>query len=58
MSPSKVQAAIKNAENSCKARGANLTNKRKQVLSALLQSDKARSAYEFCLLYTSDAADE
>ena len=46
MSPSKVQAAIKNAENSCKARGANLTNKRKQVLSALLQSDKARSAYE------------
>ncbi len=46
MSPSKVQAAIKNAENSCKARGANLTNKRKQVLYALLQSDKARSAYE------------
>jgi len=46
MSPSKVQAAITNAENSCKARGANLTNKRKQVLSALLQSDKARSAYE------------
>jgi Fur family zinc uptake transcriptional regulator len=46
MSPSKIQVAIKKAENSCKAHGANLTNKRKQVLSALLQSDKARSAYE------------
>ena len=46
MSLSKVQAAIKSAENSCKARGVNLTHKRKQVLSALMQSDKARSAYE------------
>lgn len=46
MSLSKVQAAIKSAENSCKARGVNLTHKRKQVLSALLQSEKARSAYE------------
>ena len=46
MSSSTAQAAIKNAENSCKARGVKLTNKRKQVLSALLQSNKARSAYE------------
>ena len=46
MSVNKVQAAIESAENSCKARGANLTSKRKQVLSALLQSNKARSAYE------------
>lgn len=46
MSVNKLQAAIESAENSCKARGANLTSKRKQVLSALLQSNKARSAYE------------
>ena len=43
---SRVQAAINHAESSCKARGAKLTNKRKQVLSGLLQSNKARSAYE------------
>ena len=43
---SNVQNTINHAENSCKARGAKLTNKRKQVLSGLLQSDKAKSAYE------------
>jgi Fur family transcriptional regulator, zinc uptake regulator len=43
---SRVETVINHAENSCKAHGAKLTNKRKQVLSGLLQSDKAKSAYE------------
>ena len=43
---STVQTVINHAENRCKAQGAKLTNKRKQVLSGLLQSDKAKSAYE------------
>ena len=37
---------IKQAEQHCKAHGVRLTNKRKQVLSGLLESDKALSAYE------------
>ena len=37
---------IERAEQHCKSHGARLTNKRKQVLSGLLQSDKALSAYE------------
>lgn len=43
---SNIQTVINHAEISCKSHGAKLTNKRKQVLSGLLQSDKARSAYE------------
>lgn len=43
---SKVQAIIEHAERHCKEHGARLTNKRKQVLSGLLQSEKALSAYE------------
>jgi|TARA_B110000879_G_scaffold188977_1_gene252069 Fur family zinc uptake transcriptional regulator len=43
---SRIETVINQAENSCKAHGAKLTNKRKQVLSGLLQSDKAKSAYE------------
>jgi Fur family zinc uptake transcriptional regulator len=43
---STIQTVINHAENRCKAQGAKLTNKRKQVLSGLLQSDKAKSAYE------------
>jgi len=43
---SNMQTVINHAEISCKSHGAKLTNKRKQVLSGLLQSDKARSAYE------------
>ena len=43
---SRVQTAIDHAENSCKSRGVKLTNKRRQVLSGLLQSNKAKSAYE------------
>ncbi len=34
------------AEASCSASGARLTDKRKQVLSCLLQSQKAQSAYD------------
>ena len=42
----KVKAVIEHAEHRCKAHGARLTNKRKQVLSGLLASQKALSAYE------------
>jgi len=46
-----VESILSYAENNCKAHGARLTNKRKQVLSGLLKSQKAMSAYElvdFC----------
>ena len=43
---SRVQAILNHAENNCKAHGVKLTNKRKQVLSCLLKSNKALSAYE------------
>lgn len=43
---SKVQTIIKHAEQHCHQHGARLTNKRKQVLSGLLKSNKALSAYE------------
>ena len=42
----KVENIIKHAEQHCKEHGARLTNKRKQVLSGLLKSKKALSAYE------------
>ena len=41
-----VQAIINHGEEHCKEHGARLTHKRKQVLSGLLQSNKALSAYE------------
>lgn len=40
------QSIIDHAEQLCKQRGSRLTKKRKQVLSGLLQSDRALSAYE------------
>ena len=43
---SKVQAIIDRAEQQCKENGTRLTSKRKHILSGLLQSDKALSAYE------------
>lgn len=43
---SQLQTIISHAESNCKAHGTKLTNKRKQVLSGLLQSGKAMSAYE------------
>ena len=46
-----IQQIIDRAEQHCSAHGSRLTNRRKQVLSGLLQSEKALSAYElidFC----------
>lgn len=46
-----VEAIMRHAEQHCKANGSRLTAKRKQVLSGLLKSNKALSAYElvdFC----------
>lgn len=46
-----VDSIIQHAEQHCKAHGTRLTVKRKQVLSGLIQSNKALSAYElidFC----------
>ena len=46
-----VTAILSYAESNCKAHGSRLTKKRKLVLSGLLQSDRAMSAYElvdFC----------
>lgn len=47
----RVQKIIDHAEQHCTAHGSRLTSRRKQVLSGLLQSEKAMSAYElidFC----------
>ena len=41
-----MQSTILAAERQCADNGVRLTTKRKQVLSALLQSEKALSAYE------------
>lgn len=45
-SSSDVEHAIRHAENHCSQQGIRLTRKRKLVLSTLLKSDKALSAYE------------
>jgi len=48
---SKIDNVLDHAEQACKANGARLTDKRKYVLTGLLKSDKALSAYElsdFC----------
>jgi Fur family zinc uptake transcriptional regulator len=42
----KVQTILNHAEQSCTANGTKLTAKRKRVLSGLLQSDRAMSAYD------------
>ena len=41
-----VQKIIDHAESQCRSRGTRLTEKRKAVLSGLLRSNKAQSAYE------------
>lgn len=46
-----TQSVIQHAEQQCIAIGARLTKKRKQILTGLIESDKALSAYElmdFC----------
>jgi len=42
----KVQKIIEHAETQCQSRGARLTDKRKAVLTGLLRSKSALSAYE------------
>jgi len=42
----KLQVILDHAENTCKENGAKLTNKRRQVLAGLVESQKAMSAYE------------
>lgn len=49
-----VQRILDHAERHCQSHGARLTNKRKQVLSGLLQSDKALSAYELLDFYKAE----
>jgi Fur family zinc uptake transcriptional regulator len=41
-----IAHVLAHAEVSCRATGARLTEKRKRILSGLLQSEKAQSAYE------------
>ena len=48
---SNIKAIIQHAEQHCATQGARLTEKRKQILTGLIQSNKALSAYElidFC----------
>lgn len=46
-----VQHIIDHAEKHCSKQGSKLTQKRKQVLSGLLKSNKAVSAYELVDIY-------
>ena len=46
MKNKEAQLALQDAERHCSERGAKFTAKRKRVLEALLNSDKALSAYE------------
>ena len=51
MTMNNVERIIQHAEQQCKSRGARLTVKRKQILTGLVESSKALSAYElidFC----------
>lgn len=43
---SKISQILDRAESSCQSTGAKLTDKRKRVLTGLLQSQKALSAYD------------
>ncbi len=49
-----VESIINHAERQCKSHGARLTDKRKQVLTGLLQSEKALSAYELADYFTKE----
>lgn len=46
-----IEHIIDQADRRCKASGARLTDKRKQVLSLLIESNKALSAYELTDAY-------
>ncbi len=49
-----LESVINHAEEHCKANGSRLTDKRKQVLSSLLKSEKALSAYDIVSLCESE----
>ena len=49
-----LKEAVDQAEQRCKTNGSRLTSKRKQVLSLLLKSDKALSAYELVDVYKNE----
>ena len=53
-SPHNVESIIDHAEQHCKAHGSRLTDKRKQILSGLIRSDKALSAYDLIDLYAEE----
>lgn len=52
-----VKQLIDQAEQRCKENGSRLTEKRKMVLSLLLKSDKALSAYELVGAYKTEFGD-
>jgi Fur family zinc uptake transcriptional regulator len=54
---SKISKIIDHAESNCRSTGAKLTEKRKRVLTGLLQSQKALSAYDL-IEYMRTAFDE
>ena len=45
------QTNIKNVEKFCEEQNIKLTSKRKEILSSLLNSDKALSAYDLSLIH-------
>ncbi len=49
-----IKELIDRAEQRCKTRGSRLTKKRKRVLSGLLLSEKAMSAYELIDFYKTE----
>lgn len=49
-----LEKVIEHAEKNCKAHGTRLTDKRKQVLAALLKSKKALSAYQLIEIYQTE----
>jgi len=53
-----VEQIIDRAEERCKARGTRFTPKRRQVLSGLVESNKALSAYELIEVCKTDSGEE
>ncbi|MFA7553908.1 MAG: transcriptional repressor [Spongiibacteraceae bacterium] len=51
---SKITQILDHAEKHCKANGTRLTDKRKHVLTGLLKSQKALSAYELADFYRNE----
>jgi Fur family zinc uptake transcriptional regulator len=53
-----IDTIIEHAEQNCKSHGARLTIKRKQILSSLVQSSKALSAYELIDLFLQQSGEK